>query len=375
MNWYKKAYKYGIENKKDIKTLVENLKISISKMFNLSLPETEKKLIKIHEERINAVPDLIKYPELKGMQERIIEENRGIMDSVSLTYGEIAILRNYRYITNIVSPGPIYKGNDCTLVYFADSSDGPIIGNNIDDWKERIWQRIPKEPLIVKKNLKFWWGNVSAGIFYDEIPPEKFPLENRIFEVMEEHCENLKAAVEFLIRYKFFWGGQNAMIIEKKTKEGVIIEKSSCRYGIRKMENGTLYTTAMSFADPKMKEYLAGRRMERIIKKGEKWNESIEAEYWDGCDKRYENLARLVKEKSKNPSLKSIIEILQNHSPFPDCICLHGQGRTNIELDHTNYTIASIITLPMRKKQIIWTCSEKKFACQSEPVWREIVEK
>lgn len=374
MNWYKKFYKYGAENKRNIKKLVDGLGISISKTINLPRIETEKKMIEIHEERINAVPDLKKYPELKGMHERILEENRGIMDGAELTYGELAILKNYRHVLNFITPGPIYKGKDCTLVYFADSSDGPIIGNNIDDWKERAEGWVPKGPLIVKKNLKFWFGNVSAGIFYDEIPPEKFCVEDRIFELLEQHCGNLEEALEFLVRYKFFWGGQNTMLIEKKTGQAAVIEKSSCRYGIRKMENGTLYTTAMSFAEPAMKEYLAAKRMERIIKKGEKWNESIEAEYWEGCDIRYENLARIVKEKSKNPSLKSMIEILQDHSPFPACICLHGQGRTNPEFDHTNYTIVTKITLFDKKLQGIWLYSEKHFACQSKPVWIEIIE-
>lgn len=370
MEWYRKGFKEGKRNRDTILLYIQQIGKELQKkMGGISFQGVKEKMASIYRQRLEAVPPLEKYPELKGVRERIIETDKGIMDAVGIDFGELSIYRNYRfYFERVENPGPKYKGKDCTIVYFADSSDGAILGKNVDDRKSLALKKVPD--FSDEPEKKFIIDGVSSGIFYDEIPPEIFPVP--VFELLEENCSDLKGAVEFLSRYKFFWGQGSYVLIDKKRKEGVIFEKSNCRYAIREMKYGALWCTAMTFAEEKMKKYLDRKRKERVKKKGEKWGESIEAEYWSGCDKRYKNLEKLVLEKKDRFSLKAMLEILHNHSPFPECICLHGQGRTNEEFPETNYTILTRIWLMDKKKVGFYLLTEKNFACEAKPVWKKV---
>lgn len=370
MDWYKKGFEEGKKGKDVILLYIREMGKELQKRLgNISFEEVKKKMASLYRKRLDAVPSLRKYPELKGVRDRIIERERGLMDATGIDFGELSIYRNYRfYFQRVENSGPKYRRNDCTIVYFSESSDGAILGKNVDDRKSLALKKVPD--FEVEEEKKFIIDGVSCGIFYDEVPPEIFPLP--VFELLEENCINLKEAVEFLSRYKFFWGQGSYVLIEKRTKQGVIFEKSNCRYAIRKMKEGALWCTAMTFAEEKMKEYLDKKRRERVKKRGEKWDESIEVEYWTGCDRRYKNLEKLVLERKNRFSLKSMIEILHNHSPFPECICLHGQGRTTEEFPETNYTILTRVYLIDRKKVGFWLLTEKNFACEARPVWRNI---
>lgn len=370
MDWYKKGFEEGEKGKDTIILYTREMGKELQKrMGNISFHEVKKKMASLYRKRLDAVPSFKKYPELKGVREKIIKRDKGLMDATGIDFGELSIYRNYRfYFGRVENPGPEYKGKDCTIVYFSESSDGAILGKNVDDRKSLAVKKIPD--FEIEEEKKFIIDGVSCGIFYDEIPPEIFPVP--VFELLEEHCFNLKEAIKFLSRYKFFWGQGSYVLIDRKTKEGVIIEKSNCRYAIREMKYGALWCTAMTFAEEKMKKYLGRKRKERVKKRGEKWDDSIEVEYWTGCDKRYKNLEKLVIERKDRFSLKSMLEILHNHSPFPECICLHGQGRTNKEFPETNYTILTKIWLMDKKKIGFYLFTESNFVCEAKPVWREI---
>jgi hypothetical protein len=367
-DWYKKGYEEGKKNKEYIKRCSENfLKQFQAGMGNISAERVKNYFSTLYKRRLDASPSLVKYPEVKGVRERIISQDKGLMDALHIDFGLLSIYRNYRFYFNYIeNHGEKYKGKDCTIVYFSEGKDGPMVGKNVDDTKKFMYKKIPEFKI---ENRKFFVDCVSSGIFYGEVPPEIFPVP--VFELLEENCSTLNEAIEFLSRYKFFWGQGSCILIEMKTKQGVVFEKSNCRYEIRKMKYGALWCTAMTFAEKRMKGYLDRKRRERVRRRREKWDESIEAEYWTGCDRRYKNLEKLIKERKGRFSLESMIEILHNRSPYPEGICLDGEGRTDDEFPETNYTILTRIWLMNKYKAGFWLFSDKNFACEARPVWKK----
>jgi len=64
--------------------------------------------------------------------------------------------------------------------------------------------------------------------------------------------------------------------------------------------------------------------------------------YWEGCERRYRRLLKLVDEETRRgPTLQGLADILLDHAvPFPERICLAGE-RCHRDVTGVNWTLTS----------------------------------
>ena len=317
--------------------------------------------IQSRRQRLAAVPDLSVYPELEGCREAIQASDRGYMEGGGLTEGQMAVMREYLFLgrKHSASTG-LLPDSGCTGIYIADSPEGPLAGNNLDDWPSHAPIPLPRGPLQTPKGLGLI--AVSCGIFGDEETPEIFPVP--IDHMVSHLCERVDDALELLTRFNYFWGPHNRLYWDK-TGKSAVIEKSAIRYGIRHGD-GYSYTTAIHMETPEMKPFLRACRDKYLETSGIGFD-SLDQNYWLEAEKRHHNLAKLTAKAAKNPSFEAVRDVMQaRHGSTP--ICLHGDKCYHDE-PVTNYTIIQGVWQIAQNKVTCWRMKHEgdKPCCQHEP--------
>ncbi|MDP7398750.1 MAG: hypothetical protein QF541_17920, partial [Lentisphaeria bacterium] len=191
----------------------------------MSREEIGKILAESNQERLDAVPDLNKYPELRGVREIVDAEWRGHRDGAKLTAAQSAASCNGLFHLHRHISGGIGRETGCSSVFFPESDRGPILANNLDS--------APGEPFgapgWAALNEHLVMQAVASGIFGDELSPEIFPVPMDM--LLGRYTRSTDEAVEMLERYNLFWGPCNAMVIDRD-RQVAMIEKSACRIGV-----------------------------------------------------------------------------------------------------------------------------------------------
>jgi hypothetical protein len=318
----------------------------------------------LNEERLESNPDLGIYPELAGLKECYRERQRGFMEAAQCSKAEMAFFYNWywnetkRFHTRYAGPGvPPKKSPGCTMVYFKDSNEGPLLGRNNDFSFNQVGiPRMPDWDCLIH-------SPISSVALCDEEPKQIFPADP--FELMsDEIMADIRKVVDFLKRYNEFWGPCNTVVVDTK-RNPVAIEKMNCRMGVIYPKNGASYVTSFGYQDPKMQEYkiACDRKYMKLAGIDEK---SPDWAFWRGCDKRLARVAKLVeKECKKEATLKGLAAIMTDHAvPFPERICLAG------EPDDTGlWTVASFscVLQGANRRMLYWRVEDRKPAYANPP--------
>ncbi|MCM8817397.1 MAG: hypothetical protein NC913_07820, partial [Candidatus Omnitrophica bacterium] len=193
-------------------------------------------------------------------------------------------------------------------------------------------------------------GSASSAVLCDEEPENIFPVD--VFEIMPEDIKNLKDFVDFLFRYREFWGPGNIVFADEQFNS-VAIEKSNCRMGVRWPKNGASAVTACAYLTPEMNAFKKERDKISFEMRGFDPVDNPDYVFWDGCERRYRRLLQLVEqEASKTPTLEGLVGIMLDHQvPFPDRICLAGEKghRLDWEANWTLTSSSSVLFGPTRR--------------------------
>jgi hypothetical protein len=313
-----------------------------------SREEIGKILQKCNDERLNAVPDPKKYPELRGMRELVEAEWRGLRDGARLSPELHATYCNGNYYLHRFIYSARKAPSGCSYVFFPESDHGPLLANNLDTTPDEpfgppVWP-MTNEHLIV--------GGVSSGIFNDEQSPEIFPVP--VHKLVARYCRSTDEAVEMLKRYNLFWGPGNLLVVDRN-RNVAMVEKSSCRIGVRKSPDGFGFITAMTAEEPSMNEYLADRRA-YSLKARNLPAECDDTRYWRLQDQRRALMGELLDEARKKPTLEKMRQFIQFRDPKRGMVCDNGDvlypGGPPIE-----FTIRTVIWL-LREGRAQWWAKE-----------------
>lgn len=315
--WYEDARRSAAGNAQYHRALADFLLAT----YERALPgkprsEIVRQLQGHNQERLDAVPDLTKYPELRGMRELVEAGWRGMRDGAQLNDGQWAAtcdgLYLYRYRLQTLSPAP----TGCSYVFFPDSDHGPILANNLDTSPDQPFGE-PEWPTASEHLIV---GGVSCGIYGDEESPEIFPAP--VTKLVARYCRTVDEAVELLIRYNHFWGPCNQIVIDRD-RNVAMIEKSACRIGARRSPDGFGFITAMTMAEPSMNAYLADRRAESLKTRGLP-EECADTAYWRAADGRRALMNELLDEARRAPTLEMLRRIIQFRDSERGCVCYNG---------------------------------------------------
>ncbi len=317
-SWYDEARRDGERDREQIRKKADyRLELYEKDLSGKSRAEVGRILEKSNQDRLNAVPDLTRYPELRGMRELVEAGWRGGRDGAGLTEEQAAAAADggFYHHRHIASGRKSPTG--CSYVYFPHSDVGPILANNLDSSPQEpfappAWPAV-NEHLIVR--------GVSSGVFNDEESPEIFPVP--VFRLLGRYCRSTAEAVELLTRYNYFWGPGNLIVIDRG-QDVAMIEKSACRIGIRRSSDGFGLITAMTAEDPAMNAYLADRRASSL-KTRQLPPDCDDAFYWRGSDQRRALMNELLDEGRKTPTLEKLRQIIQFRDPRRGLVCYNGE--------------------------------------------------
>lgn len=309
--------------------------------------------------RLDAMPPVDKYPELRGMRELIEASWRGIQDGAQLDDTQLAShcgasFYLHRYLSNNK------KATGCTYVYFPTSDYGPILANNLDALPDH--PLLPPEWPAISEHLII--GGVSSGVYLDEESPEIFPVP--VLKMVARYCRTTDEAVEMLQRYNHFWGPTNLIIIDHNQRVAMV-EKTACRMAVRFSPDGFAFITAMTQEDPELQAYVADRRTASLQARNlpDLCDDTV---YWAAQDKRRVLMNELLEEARQNPTLESLQAMIQFRDAERGNVASNGEpvrpgAPDSYAFEHTIKT--QIWLLEEGKAQ--WWAYDRE---QSTPSWK-----
>ncbi len=320
-SWYAEA-KSEAESRR---ALTQSLADIWFKTLQRGMPEASReeigqRVIEFDRQRMDAVPDLKKYPELRGMRELMTAAHRGLRDGAGLSETDAAAIRSaatfyHRFISGGRKPSGSAKAQ-CSYVYFPTSEVGPILANNLDSSPEEKFG----EPHWPAASEHLIFGGVSSGVFFDELSPEIFPAP--VHKLVARYCRNTDEAVEMFTRYNLFWGPGNMLVVDREHKLAMV-EKSSCRIGVRRGE-GFGFITAMTQQHPEMRAYVRSKRAESLVRRNLP-NPCHDTIYWDAQDRRGDLMTQLLEEAKAKPSVEALRKIIQFRDPKRGNVAGNGE--------------------------------------------------
>lgn len=323
----------------------------------LGCPKKEiiARVVDFHRERVDAVPSLRKYPELKGWRERILEEERGIRDAgVDLTdYMLFKTLRFwqktrlYEETGRVVSVSPSSEEERCRVLYVPESDVGALHAKNVDRllsyWKPRpAFPRKAKWPF--QHPLVF--DGVGSGLLIDETSPEIFPVDVR--ELCKEHCTTVKEATEFMTRYNYFWRGQNLLIHDHRGNS-IALDKTACRIAVRKPNaQGISFVNGMGSLDPDLNAFIRRQRQKFLDLMKWTWEDSPDGCFYRVCENKWRNMQKYVGELSLRPTFDNVKQLMEQRDKDGP-MCLTG-GVCHPKQKEGGYTVVMDIYMMDRKQ-------------------------
>ncbi len=316
--WYEEARREAAQNADFCRRWAEHVLTGYERSLpGVARTEVVSRLHNSNVQRLAAVPDLTKYPELRGMRDLVDAQWRGTRDGAGLTDGQWAAncdgLHYYHRNLESLAGG----GQGCSYVFFPESDHGPILANNLDSTPEEPFG----EPAWIALSEHLIYGGVSCGIYCDEQSPETFPAP--IWRLAGRYCRTTDEATEFLTRYKHFWGPGNGILIDRDMNVAMV-EKSACRIGVRHSPDGFGFITAMTMHEPSMKAYLADRQAASLKARGLP-EECADTAYWRGAGRRHDLMNELLEEARESPTLEGLRRFIQFRDPRRGQVCYNGE--------------------------------------------------
>lgn len=315
--WYNEAREQAEANPGQIRGMAEMwLGTLMNGMPGVPREEVVRRLMEENQRRLEAVPSLKEYPELRGMRELVEASWRGTRDGAQLDDALLAShAGSFFYYQRYVTSGKAATG--CSYVYFPRSDHGPILANNLDTTPEEPFTS-PHWPLLSEHLIL---GTVSSGVFLDEESPEIFPAP--VFRLVSRYCRTTDEAIEMLKRYNYFWGPCNAILIDRNN-DVAMFEKTACRIAVRKSPDGFGHITAMAQEDSELRDYVQDRQKASLDARG-LCEDCDDTHYWKAQYRRSALMGDLVDEARQNPTLDKLREIIQYRNPERGNVAGNGE--------------------------------------------------
>ncbi len=303
-------------------------------------------LADFHRERMERVPSSVQYPESPFWVDRVRAIDREIQARAGLSDFEMGVLRSLNEYLAFrgycrAKPARIER---CRVAYCPETDGGELHIKNVDD-PDTFW--VPHPPLKggtrSRPPARFLvLDGVGSGLHEDDEPPELFPLPIR--QMLQAYCDDVPGAVQFLTRYRFFWGWSN-IVLRDAQKRSVAIEK--CSFNFLEVyppdETGRSWVSGMVCRDPNSPQgrYQAAKRRAHRARFGLSMEEGPDIAFWAACDRAERMLSDFLKEK-RTIGVEEIFRLFT--TPFPeglrkDGVQLHPQQSLR---EYTLQTVATV---------------------------------
>jgi len=276
---------------KDVSEVAEHIGWSVEKL-------TER-VTAFHAERLAAVPEKSKFPELYPYTDVLAARYKG-MKRGGMTDGMIAINESYTFWKKFfceketgVFPwlGLGRKRCHCRCVYAPETDRGAMETYNWDDaltaWVPKDLPSRPRPAVQPKVTIR----KVSNGLHYDSHEPALFPAQ--VFWLIHDWADSVDAAVELYTRYHAFWDDFNVLAHDDKGY-AVALDKPGRGIPVLRQQNdgdGIVFVNGQSGVDESVEAYV--REQRRIyLEKSKQAVDSYEGVYFKFSENVRANMLR-----------------------------------------------------------------------------------
>ncbi len=201
----------------------------------LDWPALVAGLTDFHRERMAKVPSATTYPEaapwvgyLRAVDAEL-QAITGLSDEQMAFYRSFTAyltFRGYRNARLRPTAVPPLVTEKCRAVYLPATDRGQFHIKNVDD-PLTFWRPDPRPITRNRQDTPLAGDGVGAGLHIDDEPAELFPLQPKT--MLPHYADDVPGAVEFLTRYRLFWGGANNLFYDRQQR-CVAIEKASYNF-------------------------------------------------------------------------------------------------------------------------------------------------
>jgi hypothetical protein len=306
-----------------------------------------------HKERMERIPSAVKYPEAAPWVDHILVRDRELQRLAALSDQDMALYRSlhsYLLFRGFGHARPA-GAEKCRVAYIPESDHGRIHVKNVDDpatyWKPQekpVW-------LFPQPGETLRADGVGSGLHLDNEPEEIFPLP--IIQMFRHYANDVPSAVDFLTRYKYFWGSQN-LLLHDSQKRSVAIEKCSYNYiqVFYPGADGRSHISGMTCRDrhSPLGRYQNSQRQKYLAMFNRPQDCSDNA-FWTLCFKFEQKLDDFLQQEPHPAKLDNVIRLFT--TPWPAGLCKTGQ-RIHAEQKLFAYTLITYVYLNDARKLMRW---------------------
>ncbi|OGV62027.1 MAG: hypothetical protein A2498_01710 [Lentisphaerae bacterium RIFOXYC12_FULL_60_16] len=304
-------------------------------------------------ERMAKIPSATTYPESVAWVDYVLTVDREVQRAMGFGDREMALYRDLRdYIMfrgmARVAPPAVEK---CRVAYVPDSDHGELHMKNVDD-PNTYWKPEGKPTwLFQQKDQTLFTDGVGNGLHMDDEPPELFPLPAR--NMMLYYCDDVPSGVEFLTRYKYFWGNGNYLLHDTR-KRSAAIEKASRNYVevFYPGPDGRSHISGMTCRDPKSPQGAYQRAQRRkYLKLFNLPDDGPDMCFWNACEKFEAKLANGLKDLGTPAKMDNLIRLFTR--PWPEGLNKSGL-RVHPDQGLLGYTLISYVIIYGEQRMLRW---------------------
>ncbi len=378
--------------------------VLIGPLFRATLGAMSRQaLVAFVQAKLETPPDANRFPELAELYPDRLDFLRGLAQGAAVSlptaalwdylYYRLNIEKQFQAYNDLSSLGPnsaspsdchcsgvLLVGPDGVLGSHSMESLPPVRKPRSYRWKApppfeplRLLKPYTPKTLTLKKPRTGYieaWGTVnekgvgaccgtSCGVWFDEPIEDTWPLHH---VPLLRWATNVPHLVTLYQRYTLHNWGRNSQIWADIHGNGVVIEKSFRRIGVRWLApSSVLWCTEGHWESPEMNAYLRQKRLEFLLKTGRHLG-SGDMQYATDCAVRFTRLGELCHEPL-GKGLKHMNRILTDHATFPRAICRHG-GPDTAPYDQT---VTQLVAMKNLTKNIAYSrgwIPWRRFPCQ-----------
>jgi len=311
-------------------------------------------LVAFHRERMNRIPSPTRYPESPPWVEYVLARDRELRQRAGLSDFDMAVIRSlhdYLAFRRLGHPHP--AGDErCRVAFLPHSDHGRLHMKNLDD--PATWWKPEPEPiwLYPRPDQTLFADGVGSGLHLDEEPPELFPLPVRS-HMLHTYADDVPSAVEFLTRYRYFWGRANLLLFDR-TGRSVAIEKCSFNF-IEVFEpgpDGISHISGMTCRNPDSPQgrYQQHQREKYLRLYGQPLD-GPDMAFWTVCRRFEEKLASGLAALAHHPTLDGLVRLFTR--PWPEGLRKDGL-RIHPQQGLIGYTLMSYVSLLDEGRLLRW---------------------
>lgn len=324
-------------------------------------------LAEFHAERMSKRPSPAKYPESTPWVDYAVKYQAELVRLANLSDFELATLQslgNFLAWRGFAKVRMAAVDEKCRVAYVPDTELGRVHIKNVDD-PITHWKPYTDVPKLDYYSADLVSDGVGSGLHMDHEPDEIFPLP--VLSMFKQYSNDVPGAVEFLQRYKSFWGGGNLLLHDSK-KRSVTIEKCSHNFfeAFYPGPDGRSHVSGMTCRDitsPQGAHQAAMRK--KYVEQFNIGEDCADNAFWNACRGFEAKLSKGMKDLGPKPSSTALIDMFKTQYPA-------GLNKAGLRLHPkqglVGYTLMTQAVLIDQKEIRRWQRSQdgKVFAAEPE---------